>query len=85
MTECYEAFERILDKGVTQSKESCEEVLPENFHFKKLKSLVQNKGIYTPPKGKKGSKAKQSKVNLNERLSKCMREAINPQFSKTFP
>ena len=85
MTECYKAFESKLDEGLAKSnKESCETVLKRHkiFHFGKVKCLVRNNGTYKrkPKKGAKGTK-----VDLNERLSKHMREAINSQFCKTFP
>ncbi|KAM4531809.1 nuclear GTPase SLIP-GC-like isoform 2-T3 [Odontesthes bonariensis] len=86
MKEVYRAFERCLSEGVNDSKSSCEKKL-KNFLYpirksgggfhKILKSVVINRGIYKPKKGKP--------INLNVKLASFLTDSIDEEFKRTFP
>ncbi|XP_018536378.1 nuclear GTPase SLIP-GC isoform X1 [Lates calcarifer] len=88
MEEAYEAFEKCLDKGVKESKSSCEGNLKSilypggtsgrGFH-RILRCVVENNGAYKP-KRKEGKE-----ININMKLSSCLTDNIDEEFRKTFP
>ncbi|KAF7654112.1 hypothetical protein LDENG_00073870 [Lucifuga dentata] len=78
------AFEICLSEGAEKSQKWCEGAVRSflyrrdgrGFH-KTLKSVVENNGVYKPPKKKE--------LNLNVKLASHMTDSIDEQFKKTFP
>ncbi|XP_078140987.1 uncharacterized protein LOC139931527 isoform X1 [Centroberyx gerrardi] len=88
MDEAYKVFENCLSEGVKKSQESCENNMKfilapkgkqDRGFYSTLKSLVENDGIYKPKDKKKRG------ININEKLTSCMRDHIDEEFKKTFP
>ncbi|XP_071371530.1 nuclear GTPase SLIP-GC-like isoform X2 [Centroberyx affinis] len=88
MEEAYKVFENCLSEGVKKSQESCENNMKfilapkgkqDRGFYATLKFLVENDGIQKPKNKKK------SEININEKLTSCMRDHIDEEFKKTFP
>ncbi|XP_042361306.1 nuclear GTPase SLIP-GC-like isoform X2 [Plectropomus leopardus] len=91
MKKTYEAFEKCLNKGVEESKSSCEKVLESVLYpeaqdgtkksgrgfCKILKCAVKNGGTYISKAG--------TTVRLNMNLASCLTDSIDEEFRKTFP
>ncbi|XP_015260840.1 PREDICTED: nuclear GTPase SLIP-GC-like [Cyprinodon variegatus] len=86
MEKAYWVFEQNLQKGVENSKRSCEKKLNQilfprgrsgGTYHRTLKSFVQNGGIHKLKTGKE--------INLNMKLSSFLTDSIDEEFRKTFP
>ncbi|XP_061566211.1 nuclear GTPase SLIP-GC-like [Cololabis saira] len=85
MEESCTSFEQCLQRGVTNSKSSCDKVLKSFLYPKKggsafqivLKRVVSNGGVYKPKKKKL--------VDLNRKLASFLTDSIDEEFRKTFP
>ncbi|XP_014861719.1 PREDICTED: nuclear GTPase SLIP-GC-like isoform X1 [Poecilia mexicana] len=86
MKKICKAFNALLQKGVEESKNSCEDNLmstlyPEKrdgrgFH-KQLKKAVENEGVCRPKKGRE--------MNINMNLTSPLTDSIDEEFRTTFP
>ncbi|XP_067333540.1 nuclear GTPase SLIP-GC-like isoform X3 [Channa argus] len=86
MLKAYNAFEKCLSLGVTQSIGSCLGLLKSvlyprgvkgrAFH-RTLKCVVEKSGTHKPKN--------KSQININLKLSSRLTESINEEFRKTFP
>ncbi|XP_038125987.1 nuclear GTPase SLIP-GC-like [Cyprinodon tularosa] len=79
-------FEKHLQKGVENSKRSCEKKLNQilfprgrsgGTYHRTLKSVVKKGGIHKPKTGRE--------INLNMILSSFLTDSIDEEFRKTFP
>ncbi|XP_015246690.1 PREDICTED: nuclear GTPase SLIP-GC-like [Cyprinodon variegatus] len=86
MEKAYWVFEQNLQKGVENSKRSCEKKLNQVLfprgksgctYHRTLKSVVKKGGIHKPKTGKE--------INLNMKLSSFLTDSIDEEFRKTFP
>ncbi|XP_061565883.1 LOW QUALITY PROTEIN: nuclear GTPase SLIP-GC-like [Cololabis saira] len=84
MEESCTSFEQCLQRGVTNSKSSCDKVLKSFLYprkgvsaFQIANSVVSKGGVYKPPKKKQ--------VDLNRKLASFLTDSIDEEFRKTFP
>ncbi|XP_014875204.1 nuclear GTPase SLIP-GC-like [Poecilia latipinna] len=86
MKKIYKAFDALLQKGVEESKNSCEVNLMSTLHpqektgrgfCKQLKKAVESEGVWVPKKGRE--------ININVTLAFPLIDSIDKEFRKTFP